>query len=96
MLKEKKIKVEKKFIQAYAIKLSAKYLILLKGSKGFVMCGYLDLVVADKFNDVAVKIIGVSSIKQALETQARSVSQAAQALGISPGQPIKEVLKIIA
>ena len=73
-----------------------KNLIILVGSKGYVMCGYLNMAVANRFGDVAVKISGISTIAQAKKTKAAAVSAAAKKLGIYKGQPIKEVLKIIA
>jgi len=95
MLKHKKIKVGKKYIDAYLIKLSNKNLILLKGRKGYVMCGYLDLSVAEKFEDTAVRITGVATILQAIKSRVSSCTAQARQLGIFVGQPIREVLKII-
>jgi len=96
MLKHKKIKAGKKYIEAFLIKLLSKNLILLKGSKGYVMCGYLNLKVAEKFGDVAIKVVGVSTIEQVLKAKVSSCTHAAAKLGVSCGQPIKEVLKLIA
>jgi uncharacterized protein YunC (DUF1805 family) len=96
MLKHKKIKIGKKYVEAICVNLLSKNLILLKGSRGYVMCGYLNLKVAAKFKDVAVKIVGVSTIEQALKATVHSCTPAAKKLGISPGQPIKEVFNIIA
>ena len=96
MAKNKKIKAKKKFIEAISIPLLSKNLILLRGSKGYVMCGYLNLRVAEKFKDVAVKIVGVKSIKDALKAKVHSCTSSARKLGIRKGQPVKEVLKVIA
>jgi uncharacterized protein YunC (DUF1805 family) len=96
MAKNKKIKAKKKFIEAISIPLLSKNLILLRGSKGYVMCGYLNLRVAEKFKDVAIKIVGVKSIKDALKAKVHSCTSAARNFGISKDQPIKEVLRIIA
>jgi len=96
MLKHKRIKVGKKYIEAISIGLLSKSLILLKGRKGYVMCGYLNLKVAQKFQDAAVKIVGVSSIEEALRVGVHSCTFTAKKLGIFKGQPIKETLKIIA
>ena len=96
MLKRKEIKVGKRYIEAVLIKLLSKDFILLKGSQGYVMCGYLNLKVAEKFKDVAIKIVGASSIKQALKSTVHSSTSAARKLGVYKGQPIREVLKIIA
>jgi uncharacterized protein YunC (DUF1805 family) len=95
VLKRKKINIGKKHIEAILIGLQKKNLILLKGGKGYVMCGYLDLKVAQKFNDVAIKIIGVSSIEQALKTTIHSCTLPAIKLGIRKGQSVKEALKLI-
>ncbi|MFH1768709.1 MAG: DUF1805 domain-containing protein [Candidatus Omnitrophota bacterium] len=65
MIKYKKIAVGKNILEAVVFKLSKKNLIVIRGNKGYVMCGYLDLAAADKFKDVAVKITGVSTVKDA-------------------------------
>jgi uncharacterized protein YunC (DUF1805 family) len=92
----KKIKVGKKFVEAILIKLLSKNLIILKGSKGYIMCGYLNLKVANKFGDAAAKIVKVSTIKDALKTKIESASNKAKKLGIYKGQAVKDALKIIA
>ena len=96
VIKHKKIKLGRRSIDAVLIGLLKKNLIVLKGSKGYVMCGYLNLKAAEKFKEVAVKIIGVSTINQALESRVFSCTYPAKRLGIYKGQPIKEVLKVIA
>lgn len=95
VLVSQKIKVGKKHILAVNLKLSSKNLIVLSGSKGYVMCGYLNLSTANKFNDVAVKITKVSTIKEALAARVHSVSYSAKKIGIKKGKGIKDVLKII-
>ncbi len=96
MLEHREIKVGDKKIEALAMSLLEKNLIVLRGSKGYIMCGYLNLDAAEKFNEVAIKITGVSTIDDALNASVNSCSSSAQKLGIRPGQPIKEVLPIIA
>lgn len=90
-----KIKVGRKYIQAILIKLVHKNLIILLGSKGYIMCGYLNLTVANKFKEVAVKIVKVSTISEALKAKVHSATYAAKHLGIHRGQSIKDVLKVI-
>ena len=96
MSKSKRVKSGKKSIEALLIPLASKNLIILRGSRGYVMCGYLNLRVAQKFNDVAIKIVGVSSIKDALQASVHSCTSAARKLGIHKGQSIKEALNLIA
>jgi uncharacterized protein YunC (DUF1805 family) len=95
-LKQKRIKIGKKSVEAFAIRLLSKTFVLLRGSKGYVMCGYLNLKTAQKFGDVAVKITGVTTIEEALKAKVHFCTPAAKRLGIHKGQPIKEALKIIA
>jgi len=83
-------------IEALLMPLGAKNLIVLRGRRGYVMCGYLNLSAANKFHDTAVKITGVATINEALAAKAHSLSSAARKSGIYKGQPVREVLKIIA
>ncbi len=95
MLKYKKIKIGQGYIEALEMHLGAKRLIVLRGCRGYVMCGYLNLKTAQKFQDAAVKIAGVSTIREALRARVLACTAAARKLGIYPGQPIKETLKSI-
>lgn len=96
MLKYGKIKVGKKYIEALLFKLGAKNLIIFKGSLGYIMCGYLNLRAADKLNDAAVRIVGVSNVSQARKAKVHSLSRAARKLGVFKGQAVEEALEIIA
>ena len=96
MLRYKKIRIGKKYLEALLFGLTTKRIIIIKGSKGYIMCGYLDLKVAEKFNDVAAKVTGVTNIEDVLKTTVYSCTKQARALGIHKGQPVKEVLKFIA
>lgn len=96
MFKHKKVKVGKKYIEAIWVNLQSKNFILLKGSRGYVMCGYLNLKAAKEFKDAAVKVTGVSTIEEAIKSTVHSATRPAIRLGIYKGQPVKEVLKIIA
>ena len=92
----KKIKIGSKIIIALNIKLQKKNFILLRGSRGYIMCGYLDLKTADKFSDVAMKIVGVSNIRQALNAKVVFISKQAKKQGLYRGQSVNEALRIIA
>lgn len=96
MIKYKKIKVGKGLVEALVMDLAKKRLIVLRGRRGYVMCGYLNLKVAQRFNEAAVKVTGVSSINEVLKAKVSASTSGARRLGIYPGQPIKETLKLIA
>jgi len=92
----KKIKVDNNVLYGYTQKLHNKTLLFLTGSRGYIMCGYLNMETADKFEDVAIKVTGVSSIDEMLSARADEVSVCARKIGISKGQKIKDILPIIA
>lgn len=95
MIKYKKIKVGKKYIEALLFNLSNKNLIVLKGRKGYIMCGYLNLKAARKFKDAAAMITGVSTITEALKTNISAVTPGAAKIGVYKGQSVKEALRSI-
>ncbi len=96
MLRYRKIRVGKKYIEALCLNLQSKNLVLIKGRRGYIMCGYLNMKAAQKFQDAAVKITGISSIEEALSASVHSCTAGARKLGIAKGQPVREALKIIA
>lgn len=67
-------------------------LLVIRAAKGFVMCGYLNIDVANKLGDVAVRVSGVKSFEDVLNAKAVDVSEAARKLGITVGMPAKEAL----
>ncbi|MFH1771640.1 MAG: DUF1805 domain-containing protein [Candidatus Omnitrophota bacterium] len=95
MLKTKRIKIGRKYIQALCMRMQDKSLIVLRGSRGYIMCGYLNLKVAEKFKDTAAMITGVSTINEALKAKVFSVTSSAKKLGIYTGQPVKDALGLL-
>ncbi|MCM8826836.1 MAG: DUF1805 domain-containing protein [Candidatus Omnitrophica bacterium] len=91
-----KIKLKDKELEALEFSLGKKNLIVIKGSKGYIMCGYLNLNIANKFKDVAIKVVGVTRIEDVLNTKVYAISREAKKLGINKGESISDVLKIIA
>lgn len=68
-------------------------LLVIRARKGFVMCGYLDVNIANKLGDVAVRVTGVNSFEDVLNAKAVDVSEAAKDIGITIGMQAKEALK---
>jgi len=95
MITAQEISLGGKTIEALCVPLLEKNLIVLRGSRGYIMCGYLNMAAADKFNEVAVKITGVASIEDALSARAGEVSLAARAAGITVDMPVKDILPLI-
>lgn len=96
MIEHRKIQIGDRSVEALAFGLTGKNLIVLRGSRGYIMCGYLNLEASEKFNDAAVKITGVATIDDALKANVSACTKRAKELGITEGQPIQEVLKLIA
>ncbi len=68
-------------------------LLVIRAAKGFVMCGYLNIDIANKLGDVAVRVSGVRSFEDVLNAKAVDVSEAAKELGITVGMPAREALE---
>jgi uncharacterized protein YunC (DUF1805 family) len=67
-------------------------LLVIRAGCGFVMCGYLNMDIANKLGDVAVRVTGVRSFEDVLNTKAQDVSMAAKNLGITVGMTAKDAL----
>ena len=96
MLKHKKIKTGGKTLEAIVFKISSKNLIVIKGKKGYIMCGYLNLKAAEKFGDIALIVKGVSNIEDVLSSKVAALTKQAKKLGLYKNQPIKDALKTLA
>ena len=67
-------------------------LLLIKGEKGFVMCGYLNLEVAEKLGAAAAIVSGVKTFDDVLNAERRAATSKAKELGVEPGKVVKEVI----
>ncbi len=79
---------------ALGLKLDMEHapLLVIRAKKGFVMCGYLNMDIANKLGDVAVRVTGVKSFEDVLNAKAVDVSEAAKKLGITAGMAAKDAL----
>jgi len=67
-------------------------LLLIKGGKGFVMCGYLNIDVAERIGAAAAIVSGVNSFEDVLNAEIKAVTSKARALGLEPGKVVRTVL----
>ncbi|MBE0634302.1 DUF1805 domain-containing protein [Candidatus Bathyarchaeota archaeon] len=67
-------------------------LILIKGEKGFVMCGYLSAEVAERVGLAAAIVSGVKSFEDVLNAEIKVATSKAKELGVKPGMIVKEVI----
>lgn len=68
-------------------------LLVIKADKGFIMCGYLDIDMADTLGDVAVRVRGVNTFEDVLNAQVVGATQAAIDLGIDIKMNGREALE---
>jgi len=70
-------------------------LLLIVAEKGFVMCGYLNVEVAEGLGVCAATVSGVKSFEDVLEAEVKAVTTKAQKLGIKTGMRGKQAVKLM-
>ncbi|MEM1825468.1 MAG: DUF1805 domain-containing protein [Desulfurococcaceae archaeon] len=70
-------------------------LVLIRGSRGFVMCGYLDIDTAEKLGAIAVKVRGVKNVEEMLEKEICEVTSKARDNGFNTGVKVKDIIKYL-
>ncbi len=68
-------------------------LVLVKAERGFVMCGYLNMDVADRLGDIACNVSGVSNFDQLFDAEIIELTEKAKDIGIQLGMHGKEALE---
>lgn len=91
-MKTREISIQGHVVTGYEIDLPGAPLVLIQAPKGFVMCGYLDVKAADKFNAAAAVVRGVNTVDDLLAKPVTDVSAAGQTLGIAPGSTGRDAL----
>jgi uncharacterized protein YunC (DUF1805 family) len=81
----KEVKFKNEVFMGYELEMFKSPLVIVKAKNGYIMCGYLDIVTADKLGDAAAIVRGVSSIKEILEKEVTEVSAAAKEKKIRRG-----------
>ncbi|MCX8182490.1 MAG: YunC family protein [Candidatus Methanomethyliaceae archaeon] len=83
---------------AIGIKISvpeAPPLILIRGRKGVIFCGYLNPEVAERVGLAAAIVSGVKTFEEILEKPVVYSTKKAKELGIKPGISGKEALNLL-
>ena len=91
-MKTQTILLEKGKVTGYLIDLGKAPLILLQAERGYVMCGYLNMAVANKLGDIAGKITGVKTFDDALKASVIEASENAKKAGLHEGMNTREFL----
>lgn len=91
-----KIEVEGKSFLGLKVELEGlPPLLLVKGGKGFVMCGYLNIEAAERLGATAAVVSGVKSFEDVLNAEIKSATTKANAIGLVPGKVVKTVIGAI-
>ncbi len=69
--------------EGYTIQLNNAKLLLIKGKKGVLACGYINIETADKMQDAMAIVRGVNSYEDMLKAQVVVISKAALASGVN-------------
>jgi uncharacterized protein YunC (DUF1805 family) len=87
----------KKSAVAYQIDLPGDAPLLVgKGKKGFVMCGFLDVARAEKVGVAAAVVRGVKNMDELLDKPVTATTAAAAKMGVKTGMSGREALEILA
>ncbi len=93
-MKTVEIQLKIKKVTGFEIDLPGAPLVVAKGEKGFVMCGYLDVKSADKFSAAAAVVRGVKTVEDLLAGRVSEVSASAARMGVAPGVTGRDALEI--
>ena len=94
---EKEIKVKNTLFKGIELDLcDSSKLLVITGTKGYIMCGYLNINTAQKRDDVACIVTGVKTIEDMLNSKIVALTAKAQSLGINMDMDVNKVLEILA
>jgi len=92
MIQIELIEIEEFKALGIKIELQNAPILIIKGDKGFLACGYFRVGVADYLGDAMAVITGVESFQDMLDSKVSMVSEKAKELGIEVGETGKEAL----
>ncbi len=87
-----KIKVNGKTLTGIKVDLANAPLLILKGEKMVVGCGYLNVETLDKMGNAACIVTGVREFEDVLNAEIKAITSKASELGAKPGMTGKDVL----
>ena len=91
-----KLNLNGRTFEACKIDLYGSKLMLIKGGKGFLACGYINLQTAEKLGHAAAIVRGVASFDDMLNANVCELSEEAKKLGLKTGISGREALEILA
>lgn len=93
MIKAEDIDLDGKKAQGVVIELPEAPMVLAIGSKGYLVCGYMNLEAGEKFGACCAVVRGVRTVQDILAGKVAAVSSKARALGVAEGMTGAEALQ---
>jgi len=94
MVEIKQVEVDGKMALGLKVELpESPPLLVVVGKRGFVMCGFLNVEVAEKLQVAAAMVSGVKDFQDVLEAEIKAATSKAKELGVNLGMKGKEALK---
>ena len=95
MLKVENVEIESKSFEFIHLEMPAAPILILKGKKGFVMCGYLNIDAAEKLGDFAVRAPGVRDLDTLLDAEVAQCTSISSSAGVETGMKVREILRFL-
>lgn len=96
MIESKIVTVGNSQFEFFRMNLGKAPLLILKGKKGYVMCGYLDINTSDKLGELAARVTGVKSLEDVLDAKIAQASKGLKEMGVEEGTPVTDALQFLA
>ena len=90
-----KVRIDNQDFEGVEIPTPTANILMIKGQKGFLGCGYFDIETANKLNEPVAIVTGVKTYDDMLEAKVIKVSQSAQELGVKLDLTGKEALLLL-
>lgn len=96
MIRVGKLKVDGKTAMGLKVDLpDSPPLVAVIGEKGFVMCGFLNVDVAERLGVTAAMVSGVKTFDDMLNAEIKAVTSEAEVKGIRQGMKGREAVKLL-
>lgn len=79
--------------KTYKVEFS-KNLLIIKGSKGFLACAYMNVETANKLGEACVLVTGVSEFEDMFNKYPIAISEKAKEMGVTEQMTGEEVLEL--
>jgi uncharacterized protein YunC (DUF1805 family) len=93
MIKKKLIQINAHEVMGIEVDMPKGVLVAAIGNTAFVMCGYLNVDIAEKMGDTAAIVRGVKTVEELLSGSVVSMTSPAKSKGVTPGMTGREALE---